>query len=134
MALNVELLTIKQLADELGVDKNKVNYQANKLSSEMVKRIDGVKHLTIDAQSIIKTEINKLNDELNTEFDTESNVKDSDIIQFLNSTIDGLYEQLRIKDEQIKQLHILLSQSTQLRLDQDVDEAKERRWWEFWRK
>ncbi|BCA87157.1 hypothetical protein EsVE80_p2-00010 (plasmid) [Enterococcus saigonensis] len=45
-AMSENLKTIKELADELGVSKNKIHYQVSKISSEYVVRNNGMKLLT----------------------------------------------------------------------------------------
>lgn len=47
--------TIKELADELGLSKDKVKYQTRKLPSGLITKKNGVTHLTKEAISIIQS-------------------------------------------------------------------------------
>ncbi|ANK61140.1 hypothetical protein AYR54_11600 (plasmid) [Loigolactobacillus backii] len=52
--MSENLKTIKELADELGVSKNKIHYQVSKISSEYVVRNNSMKLLTAEAVKQIK--------------------------------------------------------------------------------
>ena len=144
--INTDLKTLKQLADELGVTKNKIAYQTRKLSDEEVVIIEGVKHLTKSAQVKIAEEINGLNDgfvgnkqeeeeSLNTVKDDYIKLEDSykiqvellnNQIEILNKHIEKLDNQIAEKDIQINQLHNLMAiqsqQSGQKSLEHEDDE------------
>jgi len=104
--------TIKQLADDLGVSKDKVKYQARKLPSELTPKIKGVTYLSNQAVSII---IDKLKSK-----------KPGDYPENLPSDLpaDYLFEQLKKKDEEIleknKQLERMMNSNDKLQklLDQ----------------
>ena len=53
-----ELKTIKQLADELGIPKNKVNYQVSKLNRDFIVKINGIKYLKNEAEKEINGRLN----------------------------------------------------------------------------
>ena len=57
--MSENLKTIRELADELGVSKNKIHYQVSKISSEYVVRNNSMKLLTAEAVKQIKAEIDK---------------------------------------------------------------------------
>lgn len=104
--------TIKELADELGVTKDKVKYQARKLPSGLTSKKDGITYLSIDAICIIKKNISG----------GKKRVLPSDIPNQLPT--DYLLGQLELKDkelnEQNKQINRLLNSNDQLQklLDQ----------------
>jgi len=121
--ISEELKTIKELADELGVPKNKIHYQASKLPSECVIKDNGMKLLTTVAVKQIKENLGvELNSELNSELDTsehqdntgkkviysnEAIELDSTLNSYLNSLkhqVEYLESQSKNKDEQIKSL------------------------------
>lgn len=126
-----ELKTIKELADELGIPKNKVNYQVSKLNSKYIVKIDGIKYLTRQAQKNVTEHISiKSNDKSNTNLDS------------FKHHIEYLETQLKSKDNQINKLHDLLDQQQQLQLktQQMLEEknllleiVQKRKWWELWR-
>ena len=106
------MLTIKEFADSLDLPKSKINYQVSKLDSNYIVVLNGIKHLTIDAQKLISQSLGIKDD-----FDDNSN---------LNSSLDGfeqLFEhfenQLNEKNKQIDRLHTLLDQQQQLTLQRD---------------
>ena len=126
-----ELKTIKQLADELGIPKNKVNYQVSKLNRDFIVKINGIKYLKNEAEKEIKGRLNiKLNDELNTNLDS------------FKHHIKHLEMQLNSKDSQISKLHDLLDQQQQLQLKTQqmleektllLETVQKRKWWKFWK-
>lgn len=130
------LITFKQLADRLGVDKARINYQATKLDDDLIERIDGVKYLTTQAQQAITEAIKELDGSLDTESDIEqTEAVDSslqhkvdaqrDIIASKDDKIGMLQQQINIKDRQIDQLHtIIATQAQQLEI-QLIETQKE---------
>lgn len=143
------LITFKQLADKLGVDKARINYQATKLDGDLIDRIDGVKYLSTKAQKLITEAIIELDGSINTELDTkpaeelDSSIQakldaQRDIIASKDDKIDMLQEQLKTKDRQIDQLHtIIATQAQQLetKLLEKQDEIERhtsdrRSWWQ----
>jgi len=104
--------TIKQLADELGVSKDKVKYQARKLPSELTYKIKGITYLNSQAVSIITGNVN--------------GKKSGDYPEKLPSELPSYYlvEQLKIKDAEIseknKQLERMMDSNDKLQklLDQ----------------
>jgi len=134
--MSEELKTIKELADELGVSKNKIHYQASKLPSECVIKDNGKKLLTTVAVKQIKENLGiELNSELNSGLDISEHQDDtiekaiyidgaieldSTLNSYLNSLkhqIEYLESQSKNKDEQIKSL-VEAQKQTQNLLDQ----------------
>lgn len=143
------LITFKQLADKLGVDKARINYQATKLDGDLIERIDGVKYLSTNAQKLITEAIIELDGSINTELDTKSTegldssiqVKldaQRDIIASKDEKIELLQEQLRTKDRQIDQLHTIIATQSQqletklLETQEDLEHSRRdtRNWWQ----
>lgn len=51
------LKTLKEFADELKLDKKRIEYQASKLSDSLVPKLDGIRYLTVEAQMKITEEL-----------------------------------------------------------------------------
>src|SRR5574337_823147 len=130
------LKTIRELADELGVSKNKIHYQVSKISSEYVVRNNSMKLLTAEAVKQIKENLGiELNSSLNSKLNTVKNQKNTNIKgntsvegvelnSTLNSYLNSLKHQIEYlesqninKDEQIKSL-VEAQKQTQNLLDQ----------------
>lgn len=139
------LKTIKQFADELAVTKKKVEYQASKLDSSLVPKINGVRYLKKEAQTLIKGKLDidsppELGGELGADYLPIFREIKNDIISDKNQQIKDL-------KKQIEHLNKLLDQQQQLQLntqknleeqrlflDKISDENKKntKRWWRFW--
>ncbi|MFC0643676.1 MULTISPECIES: hypothetical protein [Bacilli] len=134
--MSEKLKTIKELADELGVSKNKIHYQVSKISNEYIVRDNGMKLLTVEAVKQVKENIGvELNSSSNTKTNTikhqeNANIKressfvgvelNSTLNIYLNSLkhqIEYLESQNINKDEQIKSL-VEAQKQTQNLLDQ----------------
>lgn len=134
--MSENLKTIKELADELGVSKNKIHYQVSKISSEYVVRNNGMKLLTAIAVKQIKENLGvELNSLSNSELDTDKhqektnittnmNVEGVELNSSLNDYLNSLKHQIEYlesqninKDEQIKSL-VESQKQTQNLLDQ----------------
>ena len=134
--MSENLKTIKELADELGVSKNKIHYQVSKISSEYVVRNNSMKLLTAEAVKQIKENLGiELNSSLNSKLNTvkhqeNTNIKGNTSVEGveLNSTLNSYLNSLKhqieylesqniIKDEQIKSL-VEAQKQTQNLLDQ----------------
>ena len=134
--MSENLKTIKELADELGVSKNKIHYQVSKISSEYVVRNNGMKLLTAIAVKQIKENLGvELNSRSNSELDankhqekttitTNMNVEGVELNSALNDYLNSLKHQIEYlesqninKDEQIKSL-VESQMQTQNLLDQ----------------
>ena len=134
--MSENLKTIKELADELGVSKNKIHYQVSKISSEYVVRNNGMKLLTAIAVKQIKENLGvELNSRSNSELDTDKhqektnittnmNIEGVELNSSLNDYLNSLKHQIEYlesqninKDEQIKSL-VESQMQTQNLLDQ----------------
>lgn len=135
-SMSENLKTIKELADELGVSKNKIHYQVSKISSEYVVRNNSMKLLTAEAVKQIKENLSiELNSSLNSKLNTikhreNTNIKGNTSVEgvelnsTLNSYLNSLKHQIEYlesqninKDEQIKSL-LEAQKQTQNLLDQ----------------
>lgn len=107
-----ELITIKQLADQLGVSKDKVKYQVGKLPTSYRVKINGITYLKTAAVSQISEEVGKnspvylgnLPGKLPTftpHFTHPLGDNDAPIVEVLRATIDTLQDQLAEKDRQL---------------------------------
>ena len=109
------LKTIKELADELQLDKKRVEYQASKLSNDLVPKIDGIKYITNEAEMKIRDE---LKDASTPKIDTDSGnhflVKYQ--LNILEKELQHKSDQLDAKDNQLDQLYKLLAQQQQIQL------------------
>lgn len=134
--MSENLKTIRELADELGVSKNKIHYQVSKISSEYVVRNNSMKLLTAEAVKQIKENLGiELNSSLNSKLNTvkhqeNTNIKGNTSVEGveLNSTLNSYLKSLKHqieylesqninKDEQIKSLAEAQKQTQNL-LDQ----------------
>ena len=134
--MSENLKTIRELADELGVSKNKIHYQVSKISSEYVVRNNSMKLLTAEAVKQIKENLGiELNSSLNSKLNTvkhqeNTNIKGNTSVEgvelnsTLNSYLNSLKHQIEYlesqninKDEQIKSL-VEAQKQTQNLLDQ----------------
>lgn len=127
-----EFKTIKELADELNQPKNRINYQASKLDSNYIVKIDGTKYLNNEAQNIIR-------DKLSIKLDTK---KDTELDRFKHQ-IKHLESQIKTKDDQINKLQNILDQQQQLQLktyliieekNALLNQYKSKKWYQFWKK
>ena len=134
--MSEDLKTIRELADELGVSKNKIHYQVSKIPSEYIVRNNSMKLLTAEAIKQIKENLGvELNSGLNTKLNTvkhqnNTNIKGNTSVEgvelnsTLNSYLNSLKHQIEYlesqninKDEQIKSL-VEAQKQTQNLLDQ----------------
>ena len=134
--MSENLKTIRELAVELVVSKNKIHYQVSKISSEYVVRNNSMKLLTAEAVKQIKENLGiELNSSLNSKLNTvkhqeNTNIKGNTSVEgvelnsTLNSYLNSLKHQIEYlesqninKDEQIKSL-VEAQKQTQNLLDQ----------------
>lgn len=109
------LKTIKQLADELNLEKKRVEYQVSKLGDDSVPKIGGIRYLTNEAESTIRE---NLGFETLPKLDSDSG-SDSAVdyhLKMLEKELQHKSDQLEAKDKQLEQLHKLLDQQQQLQL------------------
>ena len=134
--MSEDLKTIRELADELGVSKNKIHYQVSKIPSEYIVRNNSMKLLTAEAIKQIKENLGvELNSDLNSKLNTvkhqnNTNIKGNlgvegvELNSTLNSYLNSLKHQIEYlesqninKDKQIKSL-VEAQKQTQNLLDQ----------------
>lgn len=92
-------VTYKQLADELGVSKDKVKYQARKLPPEHIEKADGIVYLTELGAAQIRKALGAASESPGTPAPAPA-----DMTALLRDTLDTLQQQLAEKDALIKQL------------------------------
>lgn len=124
------LVTVKQLADNLGITKNRVAYQVRKVSNDNIQLVDGVQYLNKQAQEQVINAINQLNSAESIDDKQQSTVEqssDNDAVHLLNQRIKSLEtltealqvqlekldKQLSAKDAQINQLHTIIATQAQ---------------------
>jgi DNA-binding transcriptional MocR family regulator len=105
METSENLLTVRELAEQLNVSKNQVNYQCSKLDSQLIVKIKGVNYLKEEAQEIIKSALHQ-----------NQVVKKKETPNINRDQLKQLKDQLEVKDSQITQLYRLLDQQQQLTL------------------
>ena len=120
--MSEELKTIKELADELGVNKQNVQYHIKSLpNKERLKNEKGIILLTIDEQNFIRAKILKistdkvLTDKENNFLIEKIKIQEEQIRDLKEQRRNGK-EQLDIKDSQIAQMQNLLDQQQRLAL------------------
>lgn len=119
-------MTIKQLADEFGVSKDKVKYQVRKLPSNYLGKKGNVTY--VKEQGIIRLreifEKNYLGNSLGKNGENYPDFTHYEkLIDMLEKELETLRGQLEEKDEQIKKAHTLLDQEQQLRLAEMTKQA-----------
>lgn len=112
MAINGK--TIKQIADELGVTKQAVNYRLKQLEEEnnhqknrkvLAVKDNGILVVSLVGETLIKSAFsNKVHQKENIDLPPNNHQKEDDILVVLKTTIDTLQEQLEVKDKQIAEL------------------------------
>lgn len=92
--------TIKQIADELGVSKDKVKYRVKNLPEDCVHKVDGITYIDDSGINELYKVFGKITRELpgKDSHNTPYNCAENCVI------MDTLKEQLRVKDEQISAL------------------------------
>ncbi|WP_414054872.1 hypothetical protein ACMGE6_12460 (plasmid) [Macrococcus equi] len=114
-----DLITVVSLANKLNVAKQTIFYHCNKLDIE-AQKIENVSYLTHAEAEAITQRINKnkkdVSDNINksaerVHIDTNQDVSTADPQANL---VDVLLEQLKVKDEQIKQLNNTLDEQQRL--------------------
>lgn len=165
MGQDQEYISIAEFAERAGVSKQAVYQRLNKSLKAYVKDVDGKKSINIRALEDLygKDNCSRLEQDIQGEFKgVEQGIDQEKEAQLINTLIDTLQdeikskdEQLREKDLQIKELHNLLDQQQKLTAmdrqriteledklanvpDQSADEAEEtttiqKKWWQFWK-
>ena len=104
--------TIKQIADELGVSKDKIKYQVGKLPAEMVVKSEGIAYITDNGIAIIKGLVmGKSTGELPSNKDERIITLLKENIKILQAQLEIKDRQFEVKDEQIKELNARLAEA-----------------------
>jgi hypothetical protein len=138
--------TIKEIADELQIDKQKVYryIKANHINEALreAHQKNNVKYYDEAAQMKIKKAFAAKSTSHQTASKSTSKVHHESVNEALFDTIKMLQEELKKKNEQIENLHTLLDQEQKLRLVAEekilkIEEKKEetkKRFFSFWKK
>lgn len=138
-----DLKTIKELADELGIEKKKVSYQVTKLDSSLVTKLDGKIHLSDVAISMIKANLGILdNGEFTDQSDSELDTFSQYLVAEKEIQIELLSNENEFLKKQVSELNTLLDQQQQLQLKTQqileektlmLETAKKKKWYQFWK-
>lgn len=132
--------TIKELADELGVNKNKVKYQTGKLTGNLLVKKNGIIYLTDEAVSTVVKELTgekyrlKI-DELTTDYLLNELDKKNRIINQLLTSQDNL-QKLLDQEQQLHQLTHAQLKDKQVLLEEtqhELEKVQVKKWYQFWR-
>jgi len=132
--------TIKELADELGVSKNKVKYQTGKLTGNLLVKKNGIIYLTDEAVSTVVKELTGekyrlKTDELTTEYLLNELDKKNRIINQLLTSQDNL-QKLLDQEQQLHQLTHAQLKDKQVLLEEtqhELEKVQVKKWYQFWR-
>ncbi|MFS0930757.1 DNA-binding protein [Enterococcus durans] len=132
--------TIKELADELGVNKNKVKYQAGKLTDNLLVKKNGIIYLTDEAVSTVVKELTGekcrlKTDELTTDYLLNELDKKNRIINHLLTSQDNL-QKLLDQEQQLHQLTHAQLKDKQVLLEEtqhELEKVQVKKWYQFWR-
>ena len=105
--------TIKQIADELKVSKDKIKYQSRKLPSNYLVKRDGITYIKNEGIQVIYSNIIGNIDKV---IPSEISINNTHYIESLNSQLAIKDKQLQEKDNQIKSLLEKLDQEQKLHL------------------
>ena len=110
----MEEKTIKQVADELGVSKDRVKYLVKKLPSEWVNKRGKITYLNSEGTQHIYALLgkNRVNSPVEVGKSGDDSPPLSPVIEVLQATINTLQEQLNVKDEQIRGQQAQIEQLT----------------------
>ncbi|MCO4616970.1 hypothetical protein Si045_01082 [Streptococcus infantarius subsp. infantarius] len=132
--------TIKELADELGVNKNKVKYQTSKLTDNLLVKKNGIIYLTDEAVSTVVKELTGekcrlKTDELTTDYLLNELDKKNRIINHLLTSQDNL-QKLLDQEQQLHQLTHAQLKDKQVLLEEtqhELEKVQVKKWYQFWR-
>lgn len=132
--------TIKELADELGVNKNKVKYQTSKLTDNLLVKKNGIIYLTYEAVSTVVKELTGekcrlKTDELTTDYLLNELDKKNRIINHLLTSQDNL-QKLLDQEQQLHQLTHAQLKDKQVLLEEtqhELEKVQVKKWYQFWR-
>lgn len=133
-------MTIKELADELGLSKQAIRKQVSKLpptdtlvgiNRAILVKADGIRKIKAWVSTQVPTEsINQVS----------TNIHLESIVELLKNELEVLREQLKEKDKQIGEMQKLLNQQQQLHLieqqklllsekTEPSEESQKKHWW-----
>ena len=108
-------MTIKELADELGVSKDKIKYRVGKLPSNYLVKKNGVTHLKSEGIQAIREQVGE-NSPVNSLGNYPPFTQYDKVVDLLEKELDVLRKQLEEKDKQLEQAQKLIDQEQQLRM------------------
>lgn len=136
-------MTIKELADELGVSKDKIKYRVGKLPSNYLVKKNGVTYLKSEGIQAIREQVGE-NSPVNSLGNYPPFTQYDKVVDLLEKELDVLRKQLEEKDKQLEQAHKLIDQEQQLRMvteqklmlleekTEEQEEVHKKPWWKFW--
>lgn len=142
--------TIKQIADELGISKQKVYRFIVRNHITASGEVKQSKLYDEEAENLIKQAFleNKQHQKSHHEADQKRacDTVSEAVIELLRQELERKNEQLKEKDQQIAQLQKLIDQEQQLRMvteqkfllleekaQEKVDIPEKKQWWQFWK-
>lgn len=137
-------MTIKELADELGVSKDKIKYRVGKLPSNYLVKKNGVTYLKSEGIQAICEQVGE-NSPVNFLGNYPPFTQYDKVVDLLEKELDVLRKQLKEKDKQLEQAHKLIDQEQQLRMvteqklmlleekTEEQEEIHKKSWWKLWK-
>lgn len=137
-------MTIKELADELGVSKDKIKYRVGKLPSNYLVKKNGVTYLKSEGIQAIREQVGG-NSPVNSLGNYPPFTQYDKVVDLLEKELDVLRKQLEEKDKQLEQAHKLIDQEQQLRMvteqklmlleekTEEQEEVHKKPWWKLWK-
>lgn len=149
-----EKISIAEFAKRANVSRQSVYKRLTQVDSELTKYVNLVDNQKmIDIQALeevygirVDKEVDKIDNFESTECQPVVNPinQENQVEDMLLKQIEILQDEIKIKNDQIEQLHKLLDQEQQLRMIQEqknvqIEEVnlnlkeKKKKWWEFWK-
>lgn len=149
-----EKISIAEFAKRANVSRQSVYKRLTQVDSELTKYVNLVDNQKmIDTQALEEVygikddkEVDKIDNVKSIECQPVVNLinQENQVEDMLLKQIEILQDEIKIKNDQIEQLHKLLDQEQQLRMIQEqknvqIEELnlnlkeKKRKWWEFWK-
>lgn len=149
-----EKISIAEFAKRANVSRQSVYKRLTQVDSELTKYVNFVDNQKmIDIQALeevygirVDEEVDKIDNFESTECQPVVNPinQENQVEDMLLKQIEILQDEIKIKNDQIEQLHKLLDQEQQLRMIQEqknvqIEEVnlnlkeKKKKWWEFWK-
>lgn len=112
-------MTIKELADELGVSKDKIKYRVGKLPSNYLVKKNGVTYLQSEGIQAIREQVGE-NSPVNSLGNYPPFTQYDKVVDLLEKELNVLRKQLEEKDKQIERLQTELENA-----QKSVDQAQQ---------